>query len=115
LYKAYGGYPLFQDNASHKVVRRVWSEHRTNGIVSFFTDKDGREHVLLVNNSKTEPDLFIMALDPRLKTAYNLRLNGGDVKDHAAQHHDAHYRATEVETQVGVWLAPGQMEIFRLP
>jgi hypothetical protein len=115
VYTAYGDYPLFQDNASHGVVRRVWSEHRTKGIISFFTDKEGGEYALLVNNSKTEADLFIMALDPKFKTAYNIRGNGGEVRDHAVQHHDAYYRAVEHETQIGVWLAPGQMEIFKLP
>jgi hypothetical protein len=41
-------------------------------------------------------------------------LNGRDVKDYAAQNRDF-YRATDIETQISVWLAPGQMEIFRLP
>jgi hypothetical protein len=115
LYKSYGGYPLFRDNETHQRVRRVWSAHNVNGMVSFFTDKDSREYVVLTNNSKTESDLFAMALDPRVKTVYNLRKNGDQVYDFALQHHDAYYRASDIETQAGVYLAPGQMEVFRLP
>jgi hypothetical protein len=115
LYKAYGGYPLFQDNATHRVVRRVWSAHHVNGMVSFFTDKDNREYVVLTNNSKTESDLFAMALEPKVKTVYNLRKNGSQVFDFALQHHDAYYKTDDIETHAGVYLAPGQMEVFRLP
>ncbi|GHU02434.1 hypothetical protein FACS1894147_04290 [Spirochaetia bacterium] len=114
LYKSYGGYPDWQDNATHKIVRRVWSEHRTNGIVSLFNDKEGREYILLVNNSKTDADLFIMALDPKFKTLCNLHRNGTWEEDFALSHWDAHYKASDIETQIGVYLAPGQMEIFRL-
>lgn len=29
-------------------------------------------------------------------------------------HHDAYYSADRLEVQAGVYLAPGQMEVFRL-
>jgi hypothetical protein len=115
LYKSYGGYPLFKDNASHKLVRRVSSAHSVNGIVSFFTGKNGKEYVVLTNNSKTESDLFTMALDPKVKTAYCITENGGKEEDFALSHWDATFSSNDIETQIGVYLAPGQMEVFRLP
>ena len=43
---------------------------------------------------------------------YNVRKNGKQVQDMARFHHDAFYRANDVEVQAGVFLAPGQMEVF---
>ncbi len=111
--RAYGGYPLFPEN-SHPLLRRVFSEHRVPGIVSFFEDERGREYVVLVNNSPFDSDLFKMTVDPKVEHIYNVRKNGRDEKDMKDFHHDAFYRGGDVEVQVGVWLAPGQMEIFRL-
>ncbi len=111
--RAYGGYPLFPENR-HPLIRRVFSNHRVPGIVSFFEDETDREYVALVNNSPFESDLFVMALDPGVWHIFNVRKNGHDEKDMKSFHHDAFYRAGEDEVQAGVWLAPGQMEIFRL-
>ena len=69
---------------------------------------------MLVNNSPFESDLFKMAFDPSVKHIYNVRKNGADEKDMKDFHHDAYYNACDVEVQAGVWLAPGQMEIFRI-
>lgn len=111
--KAYGGYPLFQENA-HPVLRRVWSEHRVPGVVSFFEDEAGREYIAVVNNSPFESDLFKLALPAHTKHVYNVRLNGKDEKDMRRFHHDAFFHEDDIEVQAGVWLAPGQMELFRI-
>ena len=113
IVKAYGEYPLFPENR-HPLIRRVFTDHRVPGIVSFFEDQEGREYVVLVNNSPFESDLFKMAIDPSVKHIYNLRKNGADAKDMKDFHHDAFYRDFGVEVQAGVYLAPGQMEIFRI-
>lgn len=113
IVRAYGGYPLFPEGG-HPLIRRVFSEHRVPGIVSFFEDERGREYVVLVNNSPFESDLFKMAIDPKVRHIFNVRRNGRDEKDMKDFHHDAFYRGGDAEVQAGVWLAPGQMEIFRL-
>ena len=113
IVKAYGGYRLFPEN-THPLVRRVFSDHHVPGIVSFFEDAEGREYIALTNSSQTESDLFKMAFDPSVRHIYNLRKNGADAKDMKDFHHDAYYRDFGAEVQAGVWLAPGQMEIFRI-
>ena len=113
IVRAFGGYPLFPENG-HPLIRRVASDHLTPGIVSFFEDEKGREYVVLVNNSPFESDLFRMAVDPKVRHIFNVRKNGRDEKDMRDFHHDAFYRGGEDEVQAGVWLAPGQMEVFRL-
>lgn len=111
--KAYGGYPLFPEN-SHPLVRRVFSDHNVPGIISFFEDNQGREYIVLVNNSPFESDLFKLAISPSAAHVYNLRKNGADAQDMRLFHHDAYYSADAVEIQAGVYLAPGQMEVFRI-
>ncbi|MGI6173750.1 MAG: hypothetical protein ACOYI8_07580 [Christensenellales bacterium] len=113
IVKAYGEYPYFPEN-THPTLRRVFSEHRVPGIVSLFEDAEGREYVVLVNNSPFESDLFKLAVRPDVKHIYNVRKNGSDEKDMKDFHGDAFYRIDDVEAQAGVWLAPGQMEIFRI-
>ena len=111
--KAYGGYRLFPEN-THPLLRRVFSDHRVPGIVSFFADDAGREYIALVNNSQTESDLFKLAVAPDAGRVLNVRKNGRQEQDMKRFHHDAFYRESDVEIQAGVWLAPGQMEIFRI-
>ena len=111
VYKAYGDYPLFAERETHPVLRRITSEHQVPAMVSFFTDPTGREYVVLVNNSPFESDLFKLWLDPGVRI-YNLRQNGAERRDMALWHHDAYWYESPDEKRAGVWLAPGQMEIF---
>lgn len=112
LVKNYGGYPLYEAGA-HPLIRRAFSDHDVPGMLSVFKDGEGREYIALVNNSPFESDLFKLALEPGTH-AINVRENGADEQDMALYHHDAFYREDEGEVQAGVWLAPGQMELFRL-
>ena len=113
--KSYGGYQLFEPYKTHKTIFKVISEHETNGIVSFFTDKENREYIVITNNSKTESDLFNIYFDPRIKTLYNIKQNGKSAQDFSVYHSDAFYEAGDKENMVGVFLSPGMMEVFRLP
>lgn len=110
--KSYGGFPLFPED-THPHIRRIESVHGLPGIVSFYEDGAGKEYVVLVNNSPFESGQFRFIL-PRDKTHHIVRteLNGKSMVDFRAFHHDAHYAETADTISAGVWLAPGQMEIF---
>jgi hypothetical protein len=113
--KSYGGYQLFKPYKTHKTIFKVSSKYKTNGIVSFFTDKENREYIVITNNSKTESDLFNIYFDPRIKTLYNIMQNGKRVEDFSVNYHDASYEAGDKANIAGVFLSPGMMEVFRLP
>lgn len=110
--KSYGGFPLFPED-SHPRVKRIESVHGLPGIVSFYEDGRGTEYTVLVNNSPFESGQFRFIL-PRDKTRRIIRvgLNGASMEDFRVSHHDAYYAETANTLRPGVWLAPGQMEIF---
>lgn len=110
--KAYGEYTLFS-KGMHPHVLSAFSDHHVPGIISFFQDDAGREYIALVNNSPFESDLFKLDLAPSVKRVLNVRKNGSDETDMRLNHHDAFYEEKNGRIQAGVWLAPGQMEIFR--
>ncbi len=108
--KVYGGFEEFTVNTHNIVCMRA--AHNLPGIVSFFEDEEGQEYVMLVNNSQTDSDMFYMTVDKEITKINRIELNGERVTDFVAHHQDAFYRAED--NTVGVWLAPGQMEVFTL-
>lgn len=112
VHKAYGGYELFKED-SHPIVKSVFSDHKVPGIISFFENEQGQKYIALVNNSPFESDLFKFTLSDGVKRIFNVRRNGADEQDMRANHHDAFFKEENGIIQAGVWLAPGQMEIFR--
>ncbi len=67
----------------------------------------------VVNNSPYESDRFKMSIDPKASHIFKVRKNGRREID-LRINHDAFHRETEEEVLIGFWLAPGQMEVFRL-
>lgn len=109
--KAYGNYPLFKTyDIPH--VRKMVSDHGLPGLVSRFVDQEGKEYLVLVNNTPKESGLFTLWLDPGLKALHRY-WEKADI-DFIHDHHDACYADHGSMIQAGFWLAPGQMEVLRL-
>ena len=110
--KAFGNYPLYKTyDLPH--IRKMTSDSGLPGIVSRFVDKDGGEYLVVVNNTPKESGLFCFHLDPGVKHIWRY-WNDGEATDFIQSHHDAVYADHGSFVQAGVWLAPGQMEVFRL-
>lgn len=107
--ESFGGYPMFESGVGR--VRRASSGHGTPGILSTFTDEEGKEYLVVVNNDQRASDLFTFRLDPGLKVLHRYR--GTQDVDFITTHHDARYSVVEGCPTVGIFLAPGQMELFR--
>jgi len=138
IQKCYGGWPLWEDNhqwiegtvsnqglfpsdgrytwrpsRAHELIFRIASCHNIPGIVSFFTDDEGKEYVMIMNNSPFESGMFTFSLAPETQSVLRVYDHGEKEIDFEKNHWDAHFRRTEHEVQAGVWLAPGQFNIFR--
>lgn len=111
--RCFGGYEAFPASGRGHI-RAVRSWHGLPGVVSFFADRDGAEYAVLVNNSPFEPDGFVFDLDRKTTRIERIELNGSRVTDFAKYHHDAIYSEHDDRIEAGCWLAPGQMEVFRI-
>ncbi len=110
--KAYGNYPLYKTyDLPH--VRKMVSDHGLPGIVSRFVAEDGTEYLVLVNNNPRESGLFSFYLDPGIRKVHRI-WDGGQPIDFMNDHHDACYEDHGAFIRIGLWLAPGQMEVSRL-
>jgi hypothetical protein len=110
--KAYGGYDLFEEN-KYPLVKNVKSANGCPSILSFFHDTNGRKYIVIVNNSQTDSDYFTYYFDKSVKGIYRIAWGGTEVD---ANKNDVvnRYSKTEDGSQNGAWLAPGQMEVYRL-
>lgn len=109
--ECYGGVEEFPEN-THPFIRRMISEDRLPGILSFFEDENGKEYCVLVNNSFERNCRFHFELNKNVKKICRTAMNGTWMTDFAKSHWDAFYEEHEDCIRAGVWLAPGQMEIF---
>ena len=114
--RAYGGWPEWK----HKAIPLVWdflSNHGLHGVISRFTDSEGNEYVAILNNDQKESGMFRMVFSQKVKRLWRICF-GGVEHDVATDHGDAVYIVNETPEKssitVGTWLAPGQMEIYRL-
>lgn len=92
----------------------VSSANGTPALVSFFDGKGenaGKHYVMITNNSWDTPDLFILKTAAGCKGIW--RVYADSEVDFAAYHWDAHFDRREDFAYPGVFLAPGQFEIFR--
>ncbi len=113
--KAYGGYPLYSTyDLPH--LRKAVSDHGLPGIVSSFTDGEGNRYLVLVNNSPRESGLFWLIFDGGIRKLHRYWDRDGEMCDidFITSHHDAHYGDDGSTARVGLWLAPGQMEVLRV-
>ncbi len=140
--KAYGDYPLLRYN-SHPLIKQVTCDHNLPALVSFFHLPDGTKYMALVNNSQTESGYFRTWLTPKVKEMYRVcyakqgtaaqasGATGDPFGRDAYLYMDMPYGGVEVNCRRndvcngfrieedgtlhnGAWLAPGQMEVFRL-
>ena len=110
--KAYGDYPLYM-NYDIPHLRKMESAHGIPGIVSTFYDENGEQYLCLCNNSPFESGLFSFIFDPCVTSCTRYWDNGHEI-DFKVSHHDAVYQEHSSFTKIGVYLAPGQMEIFKV-
>lgn len=113
--RQYGGYDGFCSNEPLCIEQGVLAASSTNGVpgmLSFFQRDDGKKFLLVFNNSYKDSDLFKLTLKGSVKKVY--RLYGEDKIDFEVHHWDAHFRRNENAVEVGIWLAPGQFDLFEL-
>ena len=128
--KAYGGYPLLE-SGMHPLLDRVRCDHELPGVASLFHLPDGTKYLALVNNSQTESGYFHVFLTPRVKemhrVCFAMQDNGGNpypyvrtpwggVEVNCARNDVCNGFGINPEGIVhnAAWLAPGQMEVYRL-
>jgi hypothetical protein len=113
--RCYGGYDRFRPESPFAVehgIVGVNSEHGVPGMLSFFDGPDGRKFVMLFNNSYSDSGFFTLTLKNTLKTPW--RVFSDEKVDFEKRHWDAYFRRTDVAAEIGVWLAPGQFNLFEL-
>jgi len=95
-------------------VTQITSDRGTPGLVTFLSGTGpyaGKRYVMITNNNCRDSDMFTVTVSPD-KTAF-LRAYAHDEVDFSAHHWDARFEKAESGTRCGVFLAPGQSEIFR--
>lgn len=135
--KAYGGYPLLEEGA-HPILGRVSCDHGLPGVISLFHMPDGTKYLALVNNSQRESGYFHVFLTPAVKEMHRVcfamqdtakgpdgtpvspypytRMPWGGVEVNCARNdvcNGFHIRE-DGTVHNAAWLAPGQMEVWRL-
>lgn len=109
--RTYGNYPMYTTGALPHI-RKMTSDNDLPGMLSRFTDDDGQEYLVLVNNSQTESGLFTFHMDGGVKQF--TRYWNGEAVDFIVSHHDAVYGDDGHVARAGFWLAPGQMEVLQI-
>lgn len=113
LGRVYGGWAEWKEG-SHAFVKQFTSDQGLDGVISRFTDENGNEYVAILNNDQKESGMFRIVLEPSVKRLWRVCF-GGVEHDVATDHWDAYYRIDDDgNINSGTWLAPGQMEIYRL-
>ena len=111
-YKAYGGYPLFERNRD-PIVSKISCDDNLPSILSFFHDCDGRKYMVIVNNSQVQSGYFTYYFDKSVKGIFRIAWGGKEVN--AATNDVCNdYCVTDEGLKNSAWLAPGQMEVYRL-
>ena len=107
--KVWAGYPELDDNS--RLVHHI--EGRLPLIISEFKDRRGRDYVAVVNNSQTDNDQAVI----RWRGAPEVIHIGWQGKEEGARAYvrdEADRGKPTDEIMTGPWLAPGQMELYRL-
>ena len=71
---------------------------------------------MLVNNSPRESGLFWLIFDGGVRQVHRYWDRNGEMcdMDFISSHHDANYGDDGNTARIGLWLAPGQMEVLRV-
>lgn len=112
--ESYGGYSYFPTGV-HKQIINMKAPDDLSGIVSFFTDDQGEEYVVIVNNSLDTIGQFTFVLDrEQTHGMVRIRENGNALLDCLSNNHSFTVTESATEYQVSFWLNPGQLEVFKL-
>lgn len=109
--RAYGGYRLFEKQVDPLVQDLESSDHAPM-ILSVFRDGEGKEYCCVVNMSQKVNTFFTLSLKGEATKAYRYDFGGGVVQVAAQQ--DSAFSVGGGVISIGSWLAPGQMEIYRV-
>lgn len=104
IYKSYGDTPLFEGN---DIVSKVTSDQEQPAILSFFSDN----YICVVNNSQDKNSRVKVFFTDKVRSVKGY-FDNGEEKEVFAEH--CAYFEKENNTALCFWLAPGQMEIFKL-
>lgn len=110
--RAYGGFPLFVD-FTDPLVSYVRTSDNTPAICSVYHDEEGRTYVAITNNSVKES----LHVDTMIKGKRNIyRVDFGPRETCIAESNwsDSKFTASEEGCLISTWLAPGQMELYRI-
>ncbi|MBR2988689.1 MAG: hypothetical protein IKC64_03085 [Clostridia bacterium] len=88
------------------------SANKHNGLLGLFEDKNGEKFIMLFNNDYAQSDLFKITVSPKVKKVW--RIYGEDKIDFEKNHWDAFFTRDSKAVTASVYLAPGQIEIFKL-
>jgi len=110
--RAYGGFPLFVD-FTDPLVSYIRTSDNTPAIYSVFHDEEGRTYIAITNNSckeslrmevevKGKRDIYRVDFGPRETCLTNVSRG------------DAQFNAGDTSSVITTWLAPGQMELYRI-
>lgn len=111
--RAWGGWPRVAESS---LVRDAFAEEGPDRlIVAEFTDEQGRPHVAVVNNHRGDSNLICITFAGRRPTLFRLRGVRWPEPELALVPGDRHGTASgEDFATARCWLAPGQMEIYRV-
>lgn len=101
--KKYGGFDMLEYK-KHPVIDYVRSTEQA--LVSFFTDDDGYEYLILVNSSMKNPGVYRPEFDREKYKLEKYTFNGEQVSEYSEGKSEEHWD--------GEWLYPGQMCIYRI-
>lgn len=104
--EVYGGWP---DDKTDSLLFRS-AKARFPLIVSEFKDPRGRDYLCIVNNSQTDAGHAKVVLNGR-PDVHHIEWGAGEVPARAYFDDD---NPGEKNSMVGCWLAPGQMEVYRI-
>ena len=103
--EAYGGYPSRMDSSLVKATKAKFPL-----IVSEFKDDQGRDYFCVVNNSQTLSGQCVITVHGSPKLT-RIMWGGGEGAPRTYFDDD---NPTNPATMLGAWMAPGQMELYRI-
>ena len=113
--QAFGGYPLFKPGETDARLTAITTDYGESPAIVGFFEKEGQKCVALVNNSQRESTLFHPHFSKKAGVASVSKMTwDGDFKPLTYNPSDVEFRETEDEIVLDAWLAPGQMDLYRL-
>jgi len=107
-----GGYPLLRKGENDYVLKAE-PVFDISGILSFFKSKSGDKYIAVVNNSTKESGKISLTLSGKIKELRRIYINRNE-RDIIKYHHDEGFEVTKEGIVYSPWLAPGQMNLYRI-